>query len=334
MVSGPAKVVRVRADGSRVPLAFRAPGEMLGETALTGARRPRTATVTALCPSCTAFLPAPRFQRLLAELDLQAALWHSVLLHREEGNLRVQHAALPAERRLPAALVHLASVVGEPTPVPARDGGSPSARGCLLRVHLSQLEIAEFAGLSRTSVHHVYTSLRERGSSAPDASTWSSSTWPPWVPSPRETAPCDGGHSRRVVFTTEHSGGRVGANVVPPGRGEAPHPRRIRGDRPVPHRQERPPAAMPRRARGGHGGVQPHQRPPPAAHRPADPPGAGEVLRPRRHARGVEGGALPPPRRRRLRDGRRTRAPALPHQPLPGGTAAGPGGCPALPGGP
>lgn len=164
MVGGRAKVVSVRADGSCVPLAFRASGEMLGESALVGAERPRNATVTALCPGSTAFLPALRFQRLLTELGLEAVLWRSVLMRQDEGDrIRVQQTVLPAERRLPAALVHLASVVGEPIPDPVSDRGTPATYGRLLRISLAQREIAEFAGMSRTSVHNAYTQLRERG---------------------------------------------------------------------------------------------------------------------------------------------------------------------------
>ncbi|OOC54296.1 MULTISPECIES: Crp/Fnr family transcriptional regulator [Nocardiopsis] len=164
MVRGRAKVVSVRADGSCVPLAFRTCGEMLGESALAGAGRPRSATVTALSPTSTAFLPVERFQRLLAELGLEPVLWHSALMRQDEGDrIRMRQTALPAERRLPAALLHLASVMGEPIPAPVSDGGAPATRGCLLRISLAQREIAEFAGMSRTSVHNAYTSLRERG---------------------------------------------------------------------------------------------------------------------------------------------------------------------------
>jgi CRP-like cAMP-binding protein len=164
MVSGRAKVASTRADGSCVPLAFRAPGEMLGESALAGAGRPRNATVTALCQGSTAFLPAERFRRLLAELELESALWNSVLMRQDEGDrIRMQQTSLPAERRLPAALLHLASVMGEPLPEPVSDGGAPAARGCLLRISLAQREIAGFAGMSRTSVHNAYTSLKEQG---------------------------------------------------------------------------------------------------------------------------------------------------------------------------
>ncbi|WP_028648215.1 Crp/Fnr family transcriptional regulator [Nocardiopsis sp. CNT312] len=164
MVSGRAKVVLLRADGSRVPLAFRACGEMLGESVLAGAQHPRSATVTALCPSTTAFLTAARFQRLLSDLDLQSALVRSFLMRQHEGDsIRARQSALPAELRLPAVLLHLASVVGEPIPEPASEHGRRTARGCLLAISLAQHEIAEFAGMSRTSVHNAYTGLRERG---------------------------------------------------------------------------------------------------------------------------------------------------------------------------
>ncbi|WP_435108595.1 Crp/Fnr family transcriptional regulator [Nocardiopsis synnemataformans] len=162
MLNGRAKVVSVRADGSCVPLAFRTRGEMLGESVLAGAQRPRNATVTALCPSSTAFLPADRFRRVVDELDLGAVLWHSALMRQDKGDrIRVRQTALPAERRLPAALLHLASVMGEPMPEPVSD--APATRGCLLRIPLAQREIAGFAGMSRTSVHNAYTFLREQG---------------------------------------------------------------------------------------------------------------------------------------------------------------------------
>ncbi|MEV6819778.1 Crp/Fnr family transcriptional regulator [Nocardiopsis dassonvillei] len=164
MLNGRAKVVSIRADGSCVPLAFRTRGEMLGESVLAGAERPRNATVTALCPSTTAFLPADRFRRVVDELGLGNALWHSALMRQDEGDrLRVQQSSLPADRRLPAALLHLASVMGEPLPAPLSEDGAPVTRGCLLGVPLAQSEIAGFAGMSRTSLHHAYTSLRERG---------------------------------------------------------------------------------------------------------------------------------------------------------------------------
>ncbi len=164
MLKGRAKVVSIRADGSCVPLAFRTRGEMLGESVLAGAERPRNATVTALCPSSTAFLPADRFRRVVDELDLGSVLWHSALMRQDEGDrIRVRQAALSAERRLPAVLLHLASVMGEPMPAPVSEDGAPAARGCLLRIPLAQREIAGFASMSRTSAHNAYTSLRERG---------------------------------------------------------------------------------------------------------------------------------------------------------------------------
>lgn len=81
----------------------------------------------------------------------------------ESDRIRMQQTTLPAERRLPAALLHLASVVGEALPAPVRDHGTPATRGCLLSISLAQHGIAGFAGMSHTSVHNAYTLLKERG---------------------------------------------------------------------------------------------------------------------------------------------------------------------------
>ncbi|CAL9388249.1 cAMP-activated global transcriptional regulator CRP [Nocardiopsis dassonvillei] len=163
VLTGRVRVVVVRADGSSVPLAFRACGEVLGESVLGGEENTRSATVTALCTGATAYLPARVFRDRLRELDLEGALWQSVLQRQGESDrLRVQQATLPADRRLPAALVQLASMLGEPTPAALTDAPETPGEGRLLRVPLPQQEIADFVGLSRTSVHHAYTRLKER----------------------------------------------------------------------------------------------------------------------------------------------------------------------------
>lgn len=70
---------------------------------------------------------------------------------------------MPAERRLPAALVHLAAMVGKPTPAPLTDGPESAGPGCFFEVPLPQQEAGGFAGLSRTFVHNAYTRLKEMG---------------------------------------------------------------------------------------------------------------------------------------------------------------------------
>lgn len=164
VLSGRVRVVSVYADGTSAPLAFRTRGEILGEPVLAGGGRTRNATVTALCEGSTAYLPAERFQNRLRDLDLVHALWESVFQRQGESDqIRVQLARLPAERRLPAALVHLAAMLGEPTPAPLTDGPERPGQGRLLHIPLPQQEVGGFAGLSRTSVHNAYTQLKELG---------------------------------------------------------------------------------------------------------------------------------------------------------------------------
>ncbi|MFD6095185.1 Crp/Fnr family transcriptional regulator [Nocardiopsis flavescens] len=163
ILSGRVRVVVARADGSSVPLAFRTHGEVLGESVLGGEKNIRSATVTALGHGATVYLSARDFQHRLSELDLNAVLWRSVLLRQSESDrLRVHQSVLPADRRLPAALVQLARMLGEPIPAALTDESAVPGEGRLLLVPLPQQEIADFVGLSRTSVHHSYTRLKER----------------------------------------------------------------------------------------------------------------------------------------------------------------------------
>lgn len=162
VLSGRTRVVSVQQDGTSVPLAFRTRGEVLGEGSLTGGER--SATVTALGATTTAFLPSERFRRLLDDLGLETAMWRSILMRQHESDqIRIQRSLLPSERRLPAALVHLAEVLGDPIPPAITDGPEAAGEGSLLRVSLTQQEIADFVGMSRTSVHLAYIRLKESG---------------------------------------------------------------------------------------------------------------------------------------------------------------------------
>lgn len=164
ILSGRARVVSVYADGTSAPLAFRSCGEILGESVLAGRGRARNATVTALSDGSTVYLSAERFQSRLRELDLVHVLWESVLKRQDESDqIRLQLARLPADRRLPAALVHLAAMLGEPNQAPLTDGPERPGEGRILHIPLPQQEIGGFAGLSRTSVYNAYTQLKELG---------------------------------------------------------------------------------------------------------------------------------------------------------------------------
>lgn len=161
MLSGRVRVVSDYADGTSAPLAFRACGEILGESVLAGSGRTCNATVTALSDGSTAYLTTEHFQRKIRELDLMPVLMDSTLNRQGESDqIRGQLAQLPAKRRLSAALVHLAAVFGEPIRVRrSEDRGE----GQVLYIPLSQQEVGGFVGLSRTSVHYAYTQLKELG---------------------------------------------------------------------------------------------------------------------------------------------------------------------------
>lgn len=164
ILDGRLRVESVHADGTRAALAFRSRGEILGESVLAGGGVTRNASVVALTDGATVHLPTERFQYRLTELDLVTRLWESVIRRQSESDqIRVQLSRLPAERRLPAALVHLATMLGEPMSRPLTDGPDRLAQGLLLRIPLPQQEIGGFAGLSRTSVHNAYIRLKERG---------------------------------------------------------------------------------------------------------------------------------------------------------------------------
>ena len=165
LLSGRVRVVSDYADGTSAPLAFRTCGEILGESVLAGGGRTCNATVTALSDGSTAYLTTEHFQRKIRELDIMPVLIDSALNRQGESDqIRGRLAQLPAQRRLSAALVHLASVFGEPLPVPRpEDQGEGQEGGQALYIPLSQQEIGGFVGLSRTSVHYAYTQLKELG---------------------------------------------------------------------------------------------------------------------------------------------------------------------------
>lgn len=131
ILDGRLRVESVYVDGTRAPLAFRSRGEILGESVLAGGEVARSATVVALTDGAAVHLPAERFQRRLEELDLVSRLWESVVRRQSESDqIRVQLSRLPAERRLPAALVHLAAMLGEPIRPHSPTAQSAPAKAC------------------------------------------------------------------------------------------------------------------------------------------------------------------------------------------------------------
>lgn len=159
LVEGTVKVTSDRPEGGATLLALRCHGEALGEfSALSGLAR--TATVTACGGPCqTRALGGPHFILLVRRLGLEAALWkHMVLRHQESEAVRSDIIALPAGQRLAAALLRLIVILGVATP-----GSSEGAPGVVLRLGLSQREIGDWIGLSRSSVAAEFKWLRDEG---------------------------------------------------------------------------------------------------------------------------------------------------------------------------
>ncbi|PSK95740.1 CRP-like cAMP-binding protein [Murinocardiopsis flavida] len=163
IVHGIAKVLLIQPEGTEVPLAFRAAGELLGEPSIWSRQR-RAATVVAASACTTRVFRSDRFRRRIQAAGLESAVWQTILRRqRESDELRAEWSVLSARRRLAAALLRLSDTLGEP--IGAAVGSTPGAGeiGVLLRIALSQQELADYIGVSRTSVALEYARLKELG---------------------------------------------------------------------------------------------------------------------------------------------------------------------------
>ncbi|SKA19209.1 cAMP-binding domain of CRP or a regulatory subunit of cAMP-dependent protein kinases [Marinactinospora thermotolerans DSM 45154] len=163
LVEGRVKVTLIRPDGEEVMLIMRTVGEALGEMSVISGR-PRTATVTSVGPSQTRMLTEERFRDFIRSMELEPPLLrHLVERQNESDLLRAEQVTLPAGRRLAAALLRLSRLSGEPIEPGLGGPQGEGGRGVLLRLGLSQRELGESIGLSRTSVAVEFTRLREIG---------------------------------------------------------------------------------------------------------------------------------------------------------------------------
>jgi CRP/FNR family cyclic AMP-dependent transcriptional regulator len=147
LVAGRVKVVRTSRDGNVLVLAVRGPGEILGDISVLGGEG-RSATVIAVDPCETRFIPADRFLVLVRSLGMQTQLLRHAMSRIREGEAwRAEIAALPAGPRLVRTLLRLA------TPGPAMP----------VDVGLDQTEVGQAAGLSRSTVAVELARLRHQG---------------------------------------------------------------------------------------------------------------------------------------------------------------------------
>jgi CRP/FNR family cyclic AMP-dependent transcriptional regulator len=150
---GRAKVTVVTEDGNEVVLAFREPGDMVGElSALGGARR--VATVRALEDLDALAIAAKEFDAYLEAQPRVALVILRVVIERlrDADRSQVEFAAHHTLSRVAGRLVELADRFGE-----------PCDDGVLITLPISQEELASWSGASREATSKALRDLRELG---------------------------------------------------------------------------------------------------------------------------------------------------------------------------
>jgi CRP/FNR family cyclic AMP-dependent transcriptional regulator len=153
LLSGRVKVSTVTEDGKEIVLAFRGPGDLLGElSAIDG--EPRSATVEAIEPVEAIAVAAPQFRSYLIAHPEVGVLLLQMLSHRlrDADRIRVEYGAHDTVGRVAARLVELAERYGE-----------PAGRGLRIGLPLSQEELAGWTGASREAVSKALQTLRKVG---------------------------------------------------------------------------------------------------------------------------------------------------------------------------
>ena len=139
--------------GSRLILALRGPGEMIGELAAFDSG-PRSATVTALGEIEGAVIPGERFRTFRAGRRAAAAVAMRQLASRlrDSDGERRSLVAEPVLQRTAARLVELAARAGR-----------QSGDGILIDLPLPQQDLAAYVGSTREAVAKALRLLREHG---------------------------------------------------------------------------------------------------------------------------------------------------------------------------
>jgi CRP/FNR family transcriptional regulator, cyclic AMP receptor protein len=153
LISGRVKVSTATDEGKEIVLAFRGPGDLLGElSAIDGS--PRSATVEAIEPVEALAVASADFRALLLEHpEIALMLLETVSRRlRDADRKRVEYGAHDTVGRVAARLLEL-----------ARDYGEPDARGIRIGLPISQEELAGWTGASREAVSKALQTLRSAG---------------------------------------------------------------------------------------------------------------------------------------------------------------------------
>ena len=151
--SGRVKVSASTASGREVVLAFRGPGELVGEQSALD-DEPRSATIVALEPVRALALTHRDFRALLAERPAVALALLSMLSRRlrDADAKRIELAVKSTLERVAGRLVELCDRFGEPS------------EDCVhITLPLTQEELSGWAGASVESVGRALHTMRELG---------------------------------------------------------------------------------------------------------------------------------------------------------------------------
>lgn len=149
---GLVKVSSFTEEGREIVLAFRGPGELMGEFSVIDAE-PRSATAIAQEPVQALIVQAEEFMAFLERRPRAAVVLLRSLTRRlrDSDRKRIEFVAYDTVGRVCRSLVELAELHGRPGP----DG---------IRIELlTQVELAGLVGAARESVAKVLQLLRDRG---------------------------------------------------------------------------------------------------------------------------------------------------------------------------
>jgi CRP-like cAMP-binding protein len=151
--SGRVKVSTVTDEGKEVVLAFRGPGDLLGELSVIDGQ-PRSASAQAIEPVEALAVAAADFRSfLLAYPDIALMLLQTLSRRlRDSDRKRVEYGTHDTVGRVAARLLELAERYGEPAGAAVRIG-----------LPLSQEELAGWIGASREAVSKALKTLRDAG---------------------------------------------------------------------------------------------------------------------------------------------------------------------------
>ena len=153
VLRGRVKVSTTTEEGKEIVLAFRGPGDLLGELSAIDSQ-PRSATVEAIEAVDALAVAADDFRAFLIENPTIALMLLQTVSRRlrDADRKRVEYGAHDTVGRVAARLIELAERYGVP------DG-----RGIRIELPLSQEELAGWTGASREAVSKALQTLRRAG---------------------------------------------------------------------------------------------------------------------------------------------------------------------------